>query len=71
MTPQSPALDLALLQARLTTLRASIQEMEELLVRYQTSEEALRKSEQQFRLLVEGVKDYAIFMLDPQGYILF
>ena len=31
--------------------------------------EKLRQSEQQFRLLVEGVKDYAIFMLDPDGYI--
>jgi PAS domain S-box-containing protein len=32
-------------------------------------EEALRQSEQRFRLLVEGVKDYAIFMLDPEGRI--
>src|SRR5919202_1880505 len=31
--------------------------------------EALRHSEERFRLLVEGVKDYAIFMLDPYGYI--
>jgi PAS domain-containing protein len=31
--------------------------------------EALRESEERFRLLVEGVKDYAIFMLDPEGYI--
>ena len=31
--------------------------------------EALRQSEERFRLLVEGVKDYAIFMLDPYGYI--
>jgi len=29
----------------------------------------LRQSEERFRLLVEGVKDYAIFMLDPHGYI--
>ena len=33
------------------------------------AEEALRRSEQQFRLLVEGVTDYAIYMLDPQGYV--
>ncbi|WP_437756266.1 hybrid sensor histidine kinase/response regulator [Sorangium sp. So ce1389] len=33
------------------------------------TEEALRRSEERFRLLVESVKDYAIFMLDPQGVI--
>jgi PAS domain S-box-containing protein len=26
-------------------------------------------TEERFRLLVEGVKDYAIFMLDPDGYV--
>jgi PAS domain S-box-containing protein len=31
--------------------------------------EALRQSEERFRLLVEGVKDYAIFMLDSNGHI--
>lgn len=29
----------------------------------------LRRSEQRFRLLVEAVEDYAIFMLDPAGHI--
>jgi len=33
-------------------------------------EEALRQSEERFRLLVEGVSDYAIFMLDPNGYVM-
>jgi PAS domain S-box-containing protein len=33
------------------------------------AEEALRRSEQQFRLLVQGVTDYAIFMLDPEGRV--
>ena len=32
--------------------------------------EHLRQSEERFRLLVEGVLDYAIFMLDPDGYVL-
>lgn len=31
---------------------------------------ALRESEDRFRILVEGVKDYAIFMLDPAGHII-
>jgi len=33
------------------------------------TEAALAVSEEQFRMLVTGVKDYAIFMLDPQGYV--
>ena len=33
------------------------------------AEEALRQSEEQFRLLVQGVTDYAIFMLDPTGHV--
>jgi PAS domain S-box-containing protein len=31
--------------------------------------EELRQSEERFRLLVEAVEDYAIFMLDPDGHI--
>jgi PAS domain S-box-containing protein len=33
------------------------------------SETALVESEQRFRLFVEAVRDYAIFMLDPQGHV--
>jgi PAS domain S-box-containing protein len=33
------------------------------------TEEVLRQSEEKFRLLVEGVMDYAIFMLDPDGRV--
>ncbi len=32
-------------------------------------EEALRQSEERFRLLVEGITGHAIFMLDPEGRI--
>ncbi len=32
-------------------------------------EEALRQSEEKFRLLVSGVTEYAIFMLDPTGVV--
>lgn len=33
------------------------------------AEQALFQSEQRFRMLVEGVRDYAIYMLDPTGLI--
>ncbi|HEX4964159.1 MAG TPA: ATP-binding protein [Thermoanaerobaculia bacterium] len=33
------------------------------------AEESLRQSEELFRLLIEGVSDYAIFMLDPNGIV--
>jgi len=33
------------------------------------AEDALRRSEQTFQLLVESIQDYAIFMLDPDGRI--
>jgi PAS domain S-box-containing protein len=32
-------------------------------------ERILYESERNFRLLVEGITDYAIYMLDPQGYV--
>jgi PAS domain-containing protein len=55
----------------------SLQEAHDLLetrVRERTAElthsnESLRSSEDRYRLLVEGVNDYAIFMLDPDGTV--
>src|SRR5215204_1676866 len=44
-------------QARQSTLEA------------RSHEESLRESEERVRLMVEGVKDYAIFMLDPGGCV--
>lgn len=32
--------------------------------------EQLRRSEERFRLIVEGIRDYAIFLLDPEGNVL-
>ncbi|WP_225410252.1 sensor histidine kinase [Stigmatella hybrida] len=34
------------------------------------TEEMLQRSEERFRLLVSTVKDYAIFMLDPNGHVM-
>jgi len=36
---------------------------------YNEAEAALRESEQRFRMMVEGVKDYAIYMLDAEGRV--
>lgn len=33
------------------------------------AEQLLKKSEEQFRLLVQGVTDYAIYMLDAEGHV--
>ncbi|MBC7957137.1 MAG: PAS domain S-box protein [Cytophagales bacterium] len=33
------------------------------------AEESLHRSEEQFRILVQGVTDYAIYMLDPAGVV--
>jgi len=40
-----------------------------LLAESRAAASALRTSEERFRLLVDSVKDYAIFLLDPSGHI--
>ncbi|TAK39088.1 MAG: PAS domain-containing sensor histidine kinase [Lysobacteraceae bacterium] len=39
------------------------------LTEHRRQQEALRRSEERFRLLVEGVQEYAIFLLDPEGRV--
>src|ERR1044071_2578138 len=62
--------EIELLRTRLRSLRRAVDETEDLLNRYINAEQALRESEERFRLLVAAVKDYAIFMLDIHGNIL-
>ncbi len=40
------------------------------IVERRKTQDALTESEQRFRLFIQGVTDYAIFMLDPEGYII-
>ncbi len=56
--------------SRLSLLRDHLTELEQLLEGYRQAEQAVRESEERFRLLVEQVQDYAIFMLDPDGRIM-
>jgi PAS domain S-box-containing protein len=53
----------------LVALRQRVASLEKLEIQYQHSEQALRGSEERFRLLLENVKDYAIFFLDPEARI--
>ncbi len=39
------------------------------LTEHRSTQEELRRSEERFRLLIEGVTDYAIYMLDPAGVV--
>lgn len=55
--------DLEQASAKTKTLNAQL----ELRVTERTTE--LARSEERLRLLIEGVRDYAIFMLDPEGHV--
>ena len=48
---------------------AAILEINSDVTRRSLAERSLRGSEERFRLLVAAVRDYAIFMLDPRGYV--
>ncbi len=51
------------------SFRAAKSQAEQSMRHALSQEEALRESEQRFRLLIESVKDYAIIMLDPDGRV--
>ena len=57
-------------EATLQATQAKLQDLnEQLESRVQERSQALEETERRFRLLVEAVNDYAIFMLDPTGHI--
>ena len=51
-------------RAQLSTLNGELEQ------RVEQRTAALRASEEWFRLLLDGVKDYAIYMLDPEGHVI-
>ncbi len=50
-------------------LQAQNLQLEQEIKQRQQQQSALRQSEERFRLVIESVKDYAIFMLDLEGYV--
>jgi PAS domain S-box-containing protein len=46
--------------------KTRLEQMEE---RRRLGEDALRESEERYRLLLDGVRSYAIFMMDPRGQV--
>lgn len=56
-------------EERTAELAAANQILTQEILRRAKTEEELRGSEERFRLLIEGVRDYAILSLTPTGYI--
>ena len=54
---------------RTAQLEAANKELHVEIAERRRAEKILKESQERFRLLVDGVRDYAIYMLDPQGRI--
>jgi PAS domain S-box-containing protein len=58
-----------LISSLVEALRSARRRAESSVLEARRHQESLRESEERFRLLVQRVEDYAIFMLDPEGRI--
>ena len=56
-------------RSRTRQLEATVRDLLESVAAHQRTQAVLRESEERFRLLVEGVRDCAILMLDPDGRV--
>src|SRR5918992_1725230 len=63
------ALEGVLVSVLTSSLRSARDRAQRSTLEARSHQESLRESEERFRLMVEGVKDYAIFMLDPGGCV--
>lgn len=62
--------EMRLVEERIKTLRQSIDEFEGSIETTISALQRMHQNDEQFRLLVTNVGDYAIFMLDPEGNVI-
>src|SRR5919199_347664 len=58
-----------LISSLVEALRSARTRAESSVLEARSHQESLRESEERFRLLVQGVEEYAIFTLDPEGRV--
>jgi PAS domain S-box-containing protein len=59
----------ALVKERTAELQAANERLRKEIIEHEDTEAGLRASEERFRLLIDAIKDYAIFRLDPAGHV--
>jgi PAS domain S-box-containing protein len=51
-------------------LKSAAKRLSQMEGRRQLAEKELRESEERYRMLIDGIQDYAIFMIDPRGQVI-